>query len=119
MKTLLVTIGMLAAVNSFCQTYNVGLVKMGPDIKELEGLIIISDSTVTAKFDGHSSVLKITSRNGFTFHVTDGKSPGKYVITHASGRIHGFTFDRHITYHPEKRHAGYVNSVFYGMIQRN
>lgn len=119
MKTLLATIGVLIAANSFCQTYNVGIVKMGPDIKDLEGQIIVTDSTVILKFDGHSTTLNITSRRGFTFHVTDGKSAGKYVITHASGRVHGFTYDRHITYHPEKRHPGYANSVFFCMIQRN
>lgn len=113
MKTLLITIALLITVNGFCQKYNVGLVKVGPDIKNLEGEIIITDSTVISNFDGRSSTFKITNRKGYTIHVPD----GKYVISHAAGRVHGFTYDRHITYHPEKHQPGHTTSVFYCAIQ--
>ena len=114
MKTLLIAIGMLIAVNGYSQKYTVGLVKMGTDIKDLEGQIVVTDSTVISNFDGQSIEVPITSRKGYTIHVPD----GKYVITHASGRMHGFTYDRHVTYHPDKKHPGYAYSVYYCLIHR-
>lgn len=109
---LLVAIGLFISFSSYSQTYTVGIVKMGPDIKNLEGQIVVTDSTVVSKFDGQSISVPITSRKGYTIHVKD----GKYVITHAKGRVHGFTYDRHVTYHPDKHHPGYVNSVYYCLI---
>ncbi|MBL7865758.1 MAG: hypothetical protein JNK10_12830 [Cyclobacteriaceae bacterium] len=114
MKAPLIFVGLFVAYSSFCQTYNVGIVKMGPDIKDLEGQIIITDSTVISKFDGQSISVNITSRKGYTIHVPE----GKYVITHASGRVHGFTYDRHVTYHPDKKHAGFANPIYFCLIQK-
>lgn len=119
MKTLLISIGLLVAVNSYCQKYNIGIVKTGSNIKNIEGQIIVTDSTVTTSFDGQSSTLKITSRKGYTIHVTDGTLTSRYVVSHAAGRLHGFTYDRHITYHPEKHHPSTRTSVYYCLIQRN
>ena len=117
MKTLLISIGLLITVNSYCQNYNVGMIKTGSDIKNIEGQIIVTDSTVTESFGGQSSTLKITSRKGYTIHVTNRTLTGRYVVSHAAGRLYGFTYDRHITYHPEKHHPSTPTYVYYCLIQ--
>ena len=112
MKPLLIIFGLLISLHGYCQKYDVGLVKTGTVIKNTEGQIVVTDSTVTSVIDGHSSTLKITKREGYTLHVTDGTITGKYVISHAKGKLHGFSYDRHITFHPAKHVTGVPLSVF-------
>lgn len=119
MKPLLIVIGLLMCFDGCCQKYQVGLKKTGSVIKNLEGEIIVSDSVVTSNIDGLASTLKITSRSGYTIHVTDGTSPSKYVIGHHAGRQHGFTYDRSVTYHPAKNPAGTSLSVYYCVIKHD
>lgn len=118
MKPLLIAIGLLISIDSYSQKYVVGLVKTGGTIKNLDGQIIVADSTVTSIFDGQTTTLKILSRKGYTIHVMNGEYEGKYVIGHSAGKLHGFTYDRHIHYH-EKHHTKAPTSVFYCQIKRD
>ena len=119
MKPLLIFIGLIISTNGCCQKYTVGLVKTGPTLKNVEGLIIVYDSTVTSNIDGKSSTFKITSRNGYTIHFLDGAAKCRYVVSHAAGRLHGFTYDRAILYHSDKHHPTSPKSVYYCLIQRD
>ncbi|MEJ0055654.1 MAG: hypothetical protein WDN75_08420 [Bacteroidota bacterium] len=118
MKSLLVTIGLLISVNSFCQKYDVGLIKNGTRIQSVEGQILISDSTVVSTFDGQSSTLKIASRKGFVIHVAEGESLHKYVISPKAGRLHGFSYSHSITYELDKRHSKTPPTVFLCVVNR-
>lgn len=111
MKSLLLAIALFLSVDAYCQKYTVGLIKNGSVVKNIEGEIVVSDSTVTSTLDGKKSVYKILSRKGYTIHFTDGKEESKYVINHSKGRLHGFTYDRSIHYH-HLHHSSLPNSVF-------
>ena len=119
MKPLLLTIGLLISLDSFCQKYIVGLEKMASHFKNIEGQIIVTDSTVTTTFDGQSTTLKITSRKGYTIHVMDGDSEARYVVGHTKGRLHGFTYDCSITYHHARHHQTIPKAVFYCAVKRD
>jgi len=109
MKPLLIIFGLLICINSYCQRhteYTVGLKKTGAVIDNVEGQIVVTDSTVHVVMDGKTTTSKITKREGYTLHVTDGATTGKYVIAKSKGRLHGFDYDSSITYHPTKHVAG-------------
>ena len=122
MKPLLVFFSLLISLHSYGQKhteYTLGLKKTGTVIKNIEGQFIVTDSTVTSILDGQKSTLKITKRDGYTFHVTDGTTTGKYVISHAKGRLHGFTYDSSIAYHPAKHVKGEPIPVFLSSVKRD
>jgi hypothetical protein len=119
MKLLLVIVGLLLSISGLCQKYEVGLLKTGSAIKVLEGQIIVTDSTVTSIFDGKETTLKVVKRVGYTIHVTDGTSESKYVISNGSGRMHGFSYDRAITFYPATQQANVPVSTFYCSIKRD
>ncbi len=118
MKYWLIIIGLCTAVSGYGQQYTAGLKKTGSVIINIEGEFVVNDSTVSATLEGKTDVYKITRREGYTIHVKAGEMHGKFVITHHAGRLHGFTYDRQITYHPDKRHDGAVQLMYYAKINR-
>lgn len=119
MKRLVVIAAVLISINAWSQKYQVGLEKVGAAVKTLEGLINITDSTVVSILNGQETSLKITSRSGFTVHVTDGKMTHKYIVSKGAGRMHGFTYDKIIKYEPDKRHTKNQVITYYVAIQRD
>ena len=119
MKALLTIIGLAIAIIGYGQKYTVGIIKTGHNVKNVEGEIAVVDTTLVFTIDGQTTRYKITSRKGFTFHVTDGTNAGRFVVSTSSGRLHGFTYDRHINWHPEKHHAGVHQPVYYCLIKRD
>jgi maltodextrin utilization protein YvdJ len=117
MKNLLFIIALCTVLQGYGQQYAVGLRKTGSVIKNIEGQFVVTDSTVTATVEGQISKYKVTGRNGYTIHVTEGTTVGRFVITHPAGKLHGFTYDRQIAYHPEKHQPGTLLSVYYAKIQ--
>jgi hypothetical protein len=117
MKKLLFIVTLCTSLTAYGQQYTIGLQKMGTVIKNIEGELIVTDSTLTETIEGQTATYKITRRDGYTIHVTDGTNVGKFVITHPAGKLHGFTYDRQIIYHPEKRQAGTHWPVYYAKIQ--
>jgi hypothetical protein len=119
MKSLVIAIGLLISINGFCQKYTIGLVRNGTKVNAVEGLVVVTDSTVVSTFDGKSSSEKITSRKGYVIHVTDGTMVHKYVISLKAGRLHGFTYDHAITYELDKRHSKNPPAVYLCVIKRD
>jgi len=119
MRPVLIIIGLLIASTSYCQKYKVGLIKTGSTIKNVQGQIIITDSTVISRIGDQSSTFKITSRKAFSIHFKEGAANCRYVISHPAGRLHGFNYDRAIHYHSDKHHPTNPKAVFYCLIQRD
>lgn len=119
MKRLVVIAAVLISINAASQKYQVGLEKVGTTVNPREGIINVTDSTVISIFDGQETSFKITSRNGFTVHVTDGKMTHKYTVSKAAGRMHGFTYEKIIKYEPDRRHAKNQVVTYYAAIQRD
>ncbi len=117
MRYPLFIVALCATLSAFSQKYTIGLKKMGTVITNIEGELIVTDSTLTETVEGETGTYKITRRDGYTIHVTDGTNAGKFVITHPAGKLHGFTYDRQIIYHPEKKQPGTHAPVYYAKIQ--
>ena len=118
MKYCLAILALCAAISGYSQRYTAGLKKTGTVIDNIEGQFVVNDSSVSTTLEGKTDVYKIVRREGYTIHVKAGDMHGKFVITHHAGKLHGFTYDRQITYHPDKRHAGAVQSMYYAKIER-
>jgi hypothetical protein len=119
MKFLAIALLLFIATSAFSQKYKVGLVKTGTAVKNVDGVIAVTDSTVSSTIDGSASTLKILSRKGYTIHVTDGTMTHKYIISTAKGRLHGFTYDRSIKYELDKRHSAGPHPTYLCLIQRD
>src|SRR4051812_48409881 len=119
MKHLIITFTLLISLSAYSQTYKVGIVKTGAAVKNVDGLIVMSDSVVTSTIDGQTSTMKIVSRKGFTVHVTDGSMQHKYIVSHGKGRLHGFTYDCSIKYELDKRHSAGPHPVYLCSVVRD
>ncbi|HRI79740.1 MAG TPA: hypothetical protein PLR06_09425 [Cyclobacteriaceae bacterium] len=118
MKTLIVNLLLLLSLPSFAQQYTVGLIKEGTTIKIVTGEINISDKDLTLTIDSIESKMTIVKRDGFTIHVTDGTVPSKYVITHAKGRLHGFTYNCSIK-HERDHHSKVKFMIYYCTVKKD
>lgn len=117
MKPLLIVLALMTSIFSYAQKYKVGILKTGAAARNVEGMIVVSDSTVISTIDGQASTMRITGRTGYTIHVTDGTMQHKYIVSHGKGRLHGFTYDRSIKYELDKRHSPGPHPVYLCLIQ--
>ena len=103
----------LMASIGFSQSHRVLITILAGNVQEMEGEILISDSTVTFKFPDIESIKKIESRNTKNvFSITDGTAHDKLMISGIGGKLKGIRYNTIIMMEPDKRFQD-KTAVFY------